>query len=209
MANAQRSAAEFIPVRRSLAALRTAAKTCRGCDLYRDATQTVFGEGSARATIMLIGEQPGDKEDLTGHPFVGPAGLLLDTALREAGIDRDAAYVTNAVKHFKYIERGKRRIHQSPKVIEIRACQPWLEAEIAAVKPRIIIALGATAARALFGPAFRLTQQRGTIFSQPDGPAMLATIHPSAILRSFDHAAREAETAHLIADLRVARDALK
>jgi DNA polymerase len=188
--------------------LREAAAACRGCELYAAATQTVFGEGRAGAPLMLVGEQPGDKEDITGHPFVGPAGKLLDRALREAGVAREDAYVTNAVKHFKFVERGKRRIHVKPKAIEIRACEPWLDAEIAAVGPRLIVALGATASAALFGPAFRLTQQRGRVIDPGAIPRKLATVHPSSILRAQDDEARDLEMRLFIADLRVAAAAL-
>ena len=203
-----RSAADFLPARRSLPSLQQAARDCRGCGLYRAATQTVFGEGRVGAPLMLVGEQPGDKEDQAGEPFVGPAGKLLDRALLDAGIAREDAYVTNAVKHFKFVERGKRRIHAKPKTIEIRACEPWLEAEIAAVRPRLVVALGATAAAALLGPKFRLTQQRGTIVDGNAGYRLLATVHPSSILRAQDDDSRHRELQHFIADLRVAREAV-
>ncbi|MGY2063641.1 UdgX family uracil-DNA binding protein, partial [Nocardia gipuzkoensis] len=165
------------------AALRTAAADCHGCDLYRHATQTVFGEGPRHAPVVMIGEQPGDREDTAGHPFVGPAGRLLDRALDEVEIDRDAVYLTNAVKHFKFTERGKRRIHQQPNRGEITACAPWLTAELAAVRPRLVICLGAIAAQAVFGPGFRVSRQRGQLLRVDDYRAM-ATVHPSAVLRA-------------------------
>jgi uracil-DNA glycosylase family protein len=199
---AKRSAADFLPQRRTLASLRTAAQACRGCDLYKDATQTVFGEGNRRAAAIFVGEQPGDREDREGHPFVGPAGQLLRDAMDAAGIAEDDVYITNAVKHFKYVVRGKRRIHAKPKVIEVRACAPWLHSEIAVVKPRLIVALGATAAGALLGPAFRVTQRRGEVVARPPGPPVVATVHPSSILRAPDDAARRAEMAAFIGDLK-------
>jgi DNA polymerase len=198
---ASRSAADFLPERRTLASLKKAAQACRGCDLYKDATQTVFGEGKARAAAIFVGEQPGDREDREGHPFVGPAGKLLRDAMDAAGIAADDVYITNAVKHFKYVVRGKRRIHAKPKVIEVRACAPWLHNEIAAVKPRLIVALGATAAGALLGPAFRVTQRRGEVVARPPGPPVVATVHPSSILRAPDDAARRVEMAAFIDDL--------
>ena len=202
------SAADFLPEQKSLRSLRAAAADCRGCDLYKNATQTVFGEGRARAALMLIGEQPGDAEDLQGHPFVGPAGKLLHNALREAGIDERDTYVTNAVKHFKYVLRGKRRIHASPKRTEVKACLPWVEAEIDAVRPRLVVALGAIAAKALLGPAFRLTANRGRAFPSELGPPVFATVHPSSILRAPDDDARHEQLAAFVADLRRAARAL-
>ena len=196
-----RSAADFLPARRTLASLRKAAQGCRGCDLYKDATQTVFGEGNARAVAIFVGEQPGDREDREGHPFVGPTGKLLHDAMDAAGIAADDVYITNAVKHFKFVARGKRRIHAKPKVIEVRACAPWLDNEIAVIKPRLIVALGATAAGALLGPAFRVTQRRGEVVPRPPGPPVVATVHPSSILRAPDDDARRIETAAFIADL--------
>ena len=187
---------------RTVAGLREAAADCTACALYRDATQTVFGEGPEGALAMLIGEQPGDVEDRAGHPFVGPAGKLLDRCLAEAGIDRAQTYVTNVVKHFKWVPRGPRRIHSKPGAIEIEACFPWLEAEIAAVAPRIIVALGATAGQALFGRAFRVTRDRGRLVSSPLAPNALATVHPSSLLRAPDEAARERETRQFVEDLR-------
>jgi uracil-DNA glycosylase len=200
---ASRSAADFLPARRTLASLRKAAQDCRGCDLYKGATQTVFGEGSAKAVAMFVGEQPGDREDREGHPFVGPAGKLLHDAMDAAGIPADAVYITNAVKHFKYVVRGKRRIHAKPKVTEIRACEPWLDNEIAAVKPRLVVALGATAAGALLGPAFRVTQRRGELVERASGPPVVATVHPSSILRAPDDDARRVELAAFIDDLKI------
>jgi len=198
-----RSAAQFLPERRSLKSLREAAANCRGCDLYKNATQTVFGEGKARAKIMFIGEQPGDSEDRVGHPFVGPAGGLLRRAMSEAGIDPDDVYMTNAVKHFKYIVRGKRRIHQTPRVIELQACRPWLDAEIKRIRPDVIVALGATAAHTLFGSDFRVTMHRGeTILSSSWAPNVIATVHPSSILRARDDKTRHREMARFVEDLK-------
>jgi uracil-DNA glycosylase len=181
------SAADFIPPRPTLPKLREAARGCRGCHLWVNATQTVFGEGSTSAEVMLVGEQPGDQEDRQGHPFVGPAGKLLDAALEHAGIDRSRVYVTNSVKHFKFviIERG-RRLHKKPSAGEVRACNPWLEEEIRLLKPRVIVALGATAAQALLGKQFRVTQQRGKPVVSGLAEAVIATVHPSAVLRARD-----------------------
>jgi DNA polymerase len=195
--------------RSPLDVLRERARDCRACELWRIGTQTVFGEGPARAPIMLIGEQPGDQEDRTGHPFVGPAGRLLDRCLTRAGIDRRQVYVTNVVKHFKWDQRGKRRIHEKPNAAEIAACRPWLDAELALVRPRIVVCLGATAAQALLGPAFRVTKQRGRWLRAPLAARVLATIHPSAILRAPDEAARRREFEGLVADLAHVRDALR
>ncbi|GAC1523029.1 MAG: hypothetical protein NVS2B8_04980 [Vulcanimicrobiaceae bacterium] len=188
--------------------MRAAAMLCRGCDLYAHATQTVFGVGPTDARLVLVGEQPGDAEDRAGEPFVGPAGKLLDRALERAGIARSDAYVTNAVKHFKFVERGKRRIHQSPKVTEMRACAPWLEAEIETLQPELVVALGATASKTIFGTDFRLTDGRGVIYDRTPLPRALATIHPSAILRALDDASRDTAFENLVADLRVAAAAL-
>ena len=196
-------ASRFIPPRPSLASLRKAAENCTGCDLYKHATQTVFGAGPAKARVMLVGEQPGDVEDREGLPFVGPAGRLLDRALVDAGIDRTLVYVTNAVKHFKWVQRGKRRLHSKPGAREIQACHPWLEAEIATLKPAVIVALGATAAKALLGNTFRVSRQRGEPVASPLAPHVLATVHPSSLLRAPDPAAREADYARFVADLRV------
>jgi len=196
---------------RGLEGLRVAARDCRACPLWKRATQTVFGAGSAQARLLLIGEQPGDEEDRQGLPFVGPAGRLLDQALAGAGIDRGEAYVTNAVKHFKWVpapDRGKRRIHQKPNAAEIRACHPWLLAEIDAVRPQVIVCMGATAARALLGPAFRVTKQRGVPLHLPGGQLAVATIHPSAILRAPDSETRRIEMRRFTADLEVARNLL-
>ncbi|MDQ6781449.1 MAG: UdgX family uracil-DNA binding protein [Candidatus Eremiobacteraeota bacterium] len=184
-------------------ALRQAAAGCRGCDLYKEAIQTVFGEGSARATIMFVGEQPGDHEDQEGHPFVGPAGKLFRTALAAAGLKPKDVYITNAVKHFKFVWRGKRRIHAKPRRIEVIACRPWLEAELQEVRPAIVVALGATAAQILLGSAFRLTQHRGEFLSSELAPKIIATVHPSAILRAPDDEARKRELAAFIADLKI------
>jgi uracil-DNA glycosylase len=200
-----RSALEFLPSRQDLASLREAARHCHGCDLYQHATQVVFGEGRSHAAIFLVGEQPGDREDQLGRPFVGPAGQLLDKCLEMAGIDRSVVYVTNAVKHFKWEPRGKIRLHKKPNSLEIAACRPWLEKEIAAVRPQVIVCLGATAAQDLLGPQFRLTKHRGEVFPTPNGP-VTATIHPSAILRMPEPAAKEAETAGLVSDLRFAAE---
>jgi uracil-DNA glycosylase family protein len=198
-----RSALEFVPTRHDLATLREAAKSCHGCDLYRHATQVVFGEGRTHAAIFLVGEQPGDREDQLGRPFVGPAGQLLDKCLEMAGIDRSTVYVTNAVKHFKWEPRGKIRLHKKPSSLEIAACRPWLEKEIAAVRPQVIVCLGATAAQDLLGPQFRLTKHRGEVFPTSNGP-VTATVHPSAILRMPEPATKEAEIASLVSDLRFA-----
>jgi uracil-DNA glycosylase len=203
------SAAALIPKQPTLDRLREAATECAACPLYRNATQTVFGEGPERAAMMLVGEQPGDSEDLAGHPFVGAAGELLDRCLEAAGIDRGRAYVTNAVKHFKWVPRGTRRIHSKPGSLEIAACFPWLEAEIAALQPRIIVALGATAAQALFGKAFRVTRDRGRLMSSPWAPYALATVHPSALLRAPDEETRHRETERFIADLKQAATVLQ
>jgi uracil-DNA glycosylase len=196
------SARDFIPERPTLPRLREAAAGCRGCHLWQGATQTVFGEGPAKARIMLVGEMPGDREDREGHPFVGPAGRELDRALEAAGIDRGDLYVTNAVKHFKFEERGKRRIHQTPRKGEVDACSPWLDTEIRLVRPTAIVALGATAAKALFGPQFRLTQHRGELIESDLAPLAAATIHPSAIVRQRDDEARRVEREAFTADLR-------
>jgi DNA polymerase len=184
MAKSQKaSAAEWIPPTKDLAQLRAAASGCEGCDLYSRATQVVFGEGRPDAKVVMVGEQPGDEEDLKGHPFVGPAGRLLNKAMVEAGLDREQIYVTNAVKHFKWIERGKRRIHAKPSGIEISACRPWLEAELASIQPELVVCLGATAAQSLMGRDFRITSERGIFFPHRWAKELVATIHPSAILR--------------------------
>jgi uracil-DNA glycosylase len=188
----------------SLTTLRNAAKACTACPLYKHATQTVFGEGPKGATLMLLGEQPGDQEDLAGKPFVGPAGKILDRALEEAGIDRTQGYVTNTVKHFKWEQRGKRRIHKKPNSREIAACRPWLEAELRAVKPGLLVCLGATAAQAILGPAFRVTRDRGKVLESDVATKVLATVHPSSLLRQPDEESREREYKLFVADLRAA-----
>jgi uracil-DNA glycosylase family protein len=197
------SAAPWVPDRLTMPKLREAVEGCRGCPLWRSATQAVFGEGRTRATVMLVGEQPGDQEDIEGRPFVGPAGRVLDEALAEAGIDRGATYVTNAVKHFKFEARGKRRIHAKPTWSEAMACRPWLEAELAVVKPRVLVCLGATAAQSLLGKQFRVTKQRGGWIDSELAELVTATIHPSAILRQRDTDARQAEMARFVDDLRI------
>jgi uracil-DNA glycosylase len=202
------TAAEYLPSRLSLKALREAADGCRACPLWRTGTQTVFGEGRKAARLLLVGEQPGDREDLAGRPFVGPAGRLLDEALEEAGIDRANAYVTNAVKHFKWEPRGKRRIHQKPNASEIAACRPWLEAELAVVEPRVLVCLGATAAQALLGRGVRVTRDRGRPLESELAPVAFATVHPSSILRAPDETSRQRERALFVDDLRVAAAAL-
>lgn len=200
------TAAAFLPEDRSLPSLAAAAEGCRGCPLWEPATQVVFGAGPPDARLVVVGEQPGDQEDRAGEPFVGPAGRLLDGALVDAGIDRSTTYVTNAVKHFKYRAQGKRRVHATPDTWEVRACTPWLQEEVAVVRPEVVVLLGATAGKAVFGSSFRVTQSRGVPMPWPSGDAqVVATIHPSAVLRSDD---REAARAGLVADLRVAAAAL-
>jgi len=188
----------------SWSAMREAAKECEACHLYKRATQTVFGEGPKSATMMLVGEQPGDYEDVAGKPFVGPAGKIMDQALEEGGIDRSQVYVTNAVKHFKWEPRGKRRIHQKPNSREIAACRPWLEAELRIVKPKLVVAMGATAAQTFFGPGFRVTRERGKVLSSKLAPKVLATVHPSSLLRQPDEESRQREYKHFVSDLRAA-----
>ena len=200
----KRSAAPFVPKTTSLRALSAAAHECRGCDLYRTATQVVFGAGPRTAHVMFVGEQPGDQEDRQGAPFVGPAGALLDKALEEAGIPRNEVYVTNAVKHFKWEPRGKRRIHKKPRMSEIKACRPWLEAEVRAIKPVVVICLGASAAQSVLGPQFKLMQHRGEVLPSTLAEHVVATIHPSAVLRAPDSEGRRAAFAMLVEDLRVA-----
>lgn len=199
----QKTAAPFVPDQPTLPVLKSAVHQCRGCDLYQHATQAVFGEGPETASILFIGEQPGDEEDRSGRPFVGPAGRLLDRALEEVGLDRFTTYVTNAVKHFKFEERGKRRIHKKPSGLEIRACRPWLEAEIAVIRPAIVVCLGATAAQSVFGADYRVTKQRGQFMEHPWAPHATSTVHPSAILRSPDEAQRHAEYQNFLADLKL------
>jgi uracil-DNA glycosylase family protein len=196
------TAAPLIPAQATLSELRKLAAGCRACDLWRTATQTVFGAGKANAAAMFVGEQPGHEEDLAGKPFVGPAGRLLDRALEEAGIDRNTAYLTNVVKHFKWEPRGKRRIHAKPNSAEITACLPWLRAEIAVVRPKVLVCLGATAAQALLGRQFRVTQHRGEMMASELAPVVMATVHPSSILRAPDEATRHAEMKMFINDLK-------
>ena len=196
------TAGVLIPERPTLPKLREAAAGCKACDLWTSGTQTVFGEGRREADVMFVGEQPGNDEDLAGRPFVGPAGKLMDKAMEEAGIDRSLAYVTNVVKHFKWEPRGKRRIHQKPNWGEIAACRPWLDAEIDLVKPRVIVCLGATAAQALLGRQFRVTKQRGVPVESDLAPTVIATVHPSSILRAEDEEARRVAYDEFVADLR-------
>ena len=196
------SAENLIPKQLTLPSLKEAAADCQACDLWKKGTQTVFGDGRSRSKVMFVGEQPGNEEDLTGKPFVGPAGRLFDSALEEAGIDRKQTYVTNVVKHFKWEPRGKRRIHKKPNAQEISACRPWLEAEIALVKPKIIVALGATAAQALLGPKFRVTKQRGEFIESTLAPYVMATVHPSSILRAPDDETRHLEYRRFVDDLK-------
>src|SRR4029079_6306601 len=186
----------------SLSSLKAAAADCQACELWKKGTQTVFGEGRRQATLLFIGEQPGNEEDLTGQPFVGPAGKLFDNALEEAGIDRKQTYVTNVVKHFKWEPRGKRRIHKKPNAVEIKACRPWLEAEIAVIKPQVVVALGATAAQALLGAQFRVTKQRGQFLESTLAPYVMATVHPSSILRAPDDETRRLEYRQFVDDLK-------
>jgi uracil-DNA glycosylase len=194
--------ANLLPERPSLPSIREIAAGCKACDLYTRGTQTVFGEGPRNAALMMVGEQPGDAEDTAGHPFVGPAGKLLDKALAEAGIDRGVVYVTNVVKHFKWEPRGKRRIHAKPNAAEISACRPWLEMEIALVKPRVLVCLGATAAQALLGKVFKVSKQRGEFAASSLAPLVTATVHPSSILRARDDESRREEMRRFVADLK-------
>ena len=203
------TAAPLIPSRPTLKKLKIAAAGCQACDLWRTGTQTVFGEGKPSSTVMFVGEQPGNSEDLQGRPFVGPAGGLLDRALEEAGIDRSRVYVTNVVKHFKWEPRGKKRIHKKPNAAEITACRPWLQAEIDVIKPRVIICLGSTAAQAILGPKFRVSTQRATFVPSPLAPFVTATVHPSSILRAPSDEQRRAELARFIADLKKIRKAIE
>ena len=204
------SAADFLPSRKELRVLAEAAKGCRGCEIYCNATQTVFGEGAEDAVCMFVGEQPGDREDLEGKPFVGPAGKLLDEAMEEAGVAREKVYVTNAVKHFKWEPRGKRRLHAKPSAREIAACRPWLEAEIEVVKPRMIVCLGATASQSLMGSAFRLTKHRGEILKGTGWAEwVLATVHPSSLLRMPDAEARRAAREGFVGDMKLVAKWLK
>lgn len=196
------SAQRFIPEQPTLDTLREAARECTACPLHERGTQTVFGEGFEGARVVLVGEQPGDSEDVQGRPFVGPAGQLLDWALEKAGIDRSRAYVTNVVKHFKWVPRGKRRIHSKPSSMEIRACRPWLDAEIAVLRPKVVVCLGATAAQALIGASFRVTQERGRFVQSPLAPYVTATVHPSSLLRIEDDESRKAAIREFVKDLR-------
>lgn len=208
MADEERPGAEeFLPERRDLESLRTAAPDCRGCELYRDATQVVFSSGGARASIVLVGEQPGDREDEEGEPFVGPAGRILDRALADAGIDRGAVYLTNAVKHFRFHRQGKRRIHEKPAVGNIVACHPWLEAELAAVDPAVVVCLGATAARSVLGRPARIGEERGHLQESADGRVVLVTTHPSALLRQRDDPGWDAAYDAFVGDLAAAAKA--
>jgi uracil-DNA glycosylase family protein len=200
------TAEPFLPRKLSLSTLTTAAKSCKGCDLYKNATQTVFGEGPANARVIFVGEQPGDQEDQAGHPFVGPAGNLLNSMLEKVGIDRGEVYVTNAVKHFKWEPRGKRRIHSKPSARQVTACKPWLKAEVEVIKPDVIVALGATAAQAIIGKDFKVTQGRGKpIIDNPWAPCIVATVHPSSLLRAPDEAARREAFRRFEEDLRVVK----
>jgi DNA polymerase len=192
----------------TLEQLRSEAASCQACELYKRGTQTVFGEGPAKSRFMLVGEQPGDKEDLAGRPFVGPAGGLLERALEDAGLDRDRVYVTNVVKHFKWVAKGKRRIHEKPNAREIRACRPWLDAEIGVVRPEVIVCLGSTAAQALLGASFRVSRQRALFIPSPLAPHVMATVHPASILRAPDEATRHREIARFCDDIKKAASVL-
>ncbi|HEY3151122.1 MAG TPA: UdgX family uracil-DNA binding protein [Candidatus Binatia bacterium] len=203
------SAAEFLPKRHTLESLRAAARSCTGCDLYKNATQTVFGEGPKDASVMLVGEQPGDMEDRQGHPFVGPAGRLLDKALAEAHIPRDEVYITNAVKHFRWIQRGKRRLHQKPLIRQVVACKPWLEAEIQAIHPKVVVCLGATAAQSMMGRIVRITQERGKFLDGDSGAAVFVTIHPSSIYRLREKDEQEKEYRRFVAEMKTVQRKLR
>src|SRR6476469_9621621 len=205
----QTSAAKFLPKRRDLESLHAAARSCEGCDLYKNATQTVFGEGAEHANILLVGEQPGDMEDRQGHPFVGPAGRMLDKALAEARISRDEVYITNAVKHFRWIQRGKRRLHQKPAVRQIMACKPWLEAEMESIHPKLVVCLGATAAHSILGRGVPIGQARGKCFNGQRGETVFITIHPSAIFRQREKSEREQEYRRFVADMRLVERKLR
>jgi uracil-DNA glycosylase family protein len=210
MASLQKtSAAEFLPKRHTLESLRAAARSCKGCDLYKNATQTVFGEGPKDASVMLVGEQPGDMEDRQGHPFVGPAGRLLDKALAEARIPRDEVYITNAVKHFKWIQRGKRRLHQKPLIRQVVACKPWLEAEIQIIRPKVVVCLGATAAQSMMGRIVRITQERGKFLDGDSGAAVFVTIHPSSIYRLHEKDEQEKEYRRFVAEMKAVQRKLR
>jgi uracil-DNA glycosylase family protein len=202
------SAAEFLPERRTLDDLRSAARSCEGCDLYRDATQTVFGEGAEKASLMLVGEQPGDMEDREGHPFVGPAGRILDRALGEAEIPRQQVYITNAVKHFKFIQRGKRRLHQKPLIRQVTACRPWLESEFHAIQPKVVVCMGATAAQSVLGRSVRVTEERGRFLSDGERAVFLTT-HPSAILRLREKSERDEAFRQLVDEMKLVGNKLR
>ena len=202
-------AAAYLPHDLSLESLRKAAADCRGCDLWRIGTQTVFGEGRPRAKVMMVGEQPGDSEDVEGRPFVGPAGRVLDEALDSAGLERSAVYLTNAVKHFRWKKSGKRRLHEKPNAAQVRACRPWLQAELAVIQPRVMVLLGATAAQSVMGPSFKVTQQRGQVLDSPLGVPVVATVHPSSILRSPDDQSRHEAMAAFVSDLKAVARFLK
>lgn len=209
MQTQSKTAADFIPVHASLKELNEAVQNCHGCDLYKYATQAVFGEGLASSQIVFVGEEPGDEEDRKGHPFVGPAGKVLDRALEDAGINRSTVYVSNAVKHFKFEERGKRRIHKKPSDSEIKACKPWLEMEVSLIHPKVIVCLGATATSSILGSAYRLTKERGRFVRHAWAPYVTATIHPSAILRVPDRDARHEAYRDLVADLKKVKKILE
>jgi uracil-DNA glycosylase family protein len=202
------SAAEFLPERRTLEDLRSAARSCEGCDLYRDATQTVFGEGAEKASLMLVGEQPGDMEDREGRPFVGPAGRILDRALGEAEIPRQQVYITNAVKHFKFIQRGKRRLHQKPLIRQVTACRPWLESEFQAIQPKVVVCMGATAAQSVLGRSVRVTEERGRFLSDGERAVFLTT-HPSAILRLREKSERDEAFRQLVDEMKLVGNKLR
>jgi DNA polymerase len=202
---AKASAAEFLPKRRTLASLRAAALSCKGCDLYKNASQTVFGEGAKDATVMFVGEQPGDVEDRQGRPFVGPAGRMLDKALAEARIPRDEVYVTNAVKHFKFVQRGTRRLHQKPVIRQVISCKPWLEAELEIVRPKVIVCLGATASQSILSRIVPITKERGKFLERNDGASVFITIHPSAIYRRRGENERREEYRRFVDDLKLVR----
>jgi uracil-DNA glycosylase len=202
--NAQLPAEALMPEQMTIESLREAAAGCKACELWEIGTQTVFGEGRPGARLMMVGEQPGDREDIEGRPFVGPAGRILDEALESAGIPRASVYLTNAVKHFRWERRGKRRLHSKPLQVHINACRPWLKAEIEVVRPRLVVLLGATAAQSVMGTSFRVTQQRGRVLASPLGVPVLATVHPSSVLRSPDEAARRKAMEGLVADLKAA-----
>lgn len=203
------SVGQFLPKRRTLESLRTAARSCKGCDLYKNATQTVFGEGAKNANLVLVGEQPGDLEDRQGHPFVGPAGRMLDKALGEACIPREDVYITNAVKHFRWIQRGKRRLHQKPSVRQIMACKPWLQAEFQVIQPKVVVCLGATAAQSVLGRVVRIAEERGKFFAGQNGAAVFVTIHPSSIFRRPEKAEREEEFRHFVSEMKLVQRKLR